>query len=58
MIACFKSFQYFDKAEWKKIEGYINEGMKMSRAGTDNESLKKQVEDRDKEVKNLKKELY
>lgn len=19
MIACFKSFQYFDKAEWKKI---------------------------------------
>ena len=56
MLACFKSFQYFQKGEWKKLEGYVNEGMKMSRvAGGDPEAIKKQVDDKDKEIKSLKK---
>ena len=55
MQTCFKSFQYFDKAEWKKLEVFLNEGLKSQRNGNDPETLKKQLEEKDKELRGLKK---
>ena len=31
MLNCFKALQYFEKNDWKKLQNFLNEGMKTNR---------------------------
>jgi hypothetical protein len=57
MLGCLKIIQYFEKAEWKKLEHFLVQEIKTMRIGVDIETLKKQLEQKEDELHNLKKEM-
>jgi hypothetical protein len=56
MLSCLKNIQYFEKSEWKKLEQFLEQDISGVKIRNDPESLKKQLEEKEKELKNLKKE--
>lgn len=58
MLNCFKAMQYFEKSEWKRLETFVLEDIKIQRSGVDVENYKKQLEEKEREIKAIKKEFY
>jgi hypothetical protein len=55
MLSCFKAIQYFQKSEWKKLEQLLIEDFKSAKCISDSEGLKRQLEEKEKELKAIKK---
>ena len=58
MLNCLKNIQYFEKPDWKKLEVYVTKEIKNERSPDEPDLLRRQLEDKEKEVKTLKKEMF
>ena len=57
MLSCFKNLQYFDKGQWRKLDGFVAEEVGRGKKHADQlQVLKQNVEEKDILIKKLIKE--
>ena len=56
LFSCLKNLQYFEKAQWKKLDSFVLEELGIqAKKNTDEESLRKVIKEKDELNKKLTK---